>query len=165
MEELALNEVFGRLFVGADIAACTPLENADSISNAVALGSPSIQKCTIVYQGATRDVVVKHKSAKILLNGIKMLSGGDLGLGLALVRHHKIFSYNQSYRREGVICQNLAPELRQYLLPFYGAYTRGAEQYLVIGFFDAGQHTLVKNDYRQIFDVMTDINAHYNQKS
>ncbi|MCR5717547.1 MAG: aminoglycoside phosphotransferase family protein [Oscillospiraceae bacterium] len=50
--------------------------------------------------GSTVSFVGKRKSVRIILNGIRMVSGRDLRLALMLAFHHKIFGYNGSSVRE-----------------------------------------------------------------
>lgn len=137
---------------------------SDGISNMVASGAPNIERCSIVRDGVKREVVIKHKDVRILLRGISMLTSNNTSLKISLLRHHKVFGYNQSCQRESYIYQNLDPALRVYLPQYFGAYRRGLQYSLILDFIEPRHDRVQKDDYKRVFSTLTDIQAHYYAK-
>jgi hypothetical protein len=80
------------------------------------------------------DVIVKCKSSKVILNGIKLLNyEKSRKLYYALVRYHRILSFDGSFIREIAFYNKIRKDLRQ-LLPFvYGTYQNKLKnQYMIV---------------------------------
>lgn len=142
------------------------LTDNDSITNRISFGSSGICRYNVIYKdGGAQIFVGKHKSKKIILRGLRILSGKNLALALRLAVNHKVLGFNKSYLRETVFYNNLDGSLKSYLIPMYGYYrNRLADtSVLLLKYIDAPQKITAK-DYKPAFDAITDFHkAYYEQ--
>ena len=112
-----------------------PLEGGDSLTGKTSLGETPILKLRLFFKdGEVSDVIVKCKSSKVILNGIKLLNHEkSRKLYYALVRYHRILSFDDSFIREIAFYNKIRKDLRQ-LLPFvYGTYQNKLKnQYMIV---------------------------------
>lgn len=112
-----------------------PMEEDNSLTGKTSLGVAPISKLRIFYKDAgVCDVIVKSKSSKVILNGIKLLNFEKSGkLLYRLLRHHGILSFDRSFLREIAFYQNIDRELRRSLPLVYGTYqNRLMDRYLIV---------------------------------
>ena len=76
-----------------------PLEGGDSLTGQTSLGETPILKLRLFFKDdEVSDVIVKCKSSKVILNGIKLLNyEKSRKLYCALARYHRILSFDDSY--------------------------------------------------------------------
>ena len=112
-----------------------PLEGGDSLTGQTSLGVTPILKLRLYFgDDEVSDVIVKCKSSKVILNGIKLLNyEKSWKLYYALVRYHRILSFGGSFLREIAFYNKIRKDLRQ-LLPFvYGTYQNKLKnQYMIV---------------------------------
>ena len=112
-----------------------PLEGEDSLTGQTSLGEAPILKLRLFFKDdEVSDVIVKCKSSKVILNGIKLLNyEKSRKLYYALARHHRILGFDGSFLREIAFYNKIRKDLRQ-LLPFvYGTYQNKLKnQYMIV---------------------------------
>ena len=101
-----------------------PLEGGDSLTGKTSLGETPILKLRLFFKdNEVSDVIVKCKSSKVILNGIKLLNyEKSRKLYYALARYHRILSFDGSFIREIAFYNKIKKELRQSLPFVYGTY-------------------------------------------
>lgn len=97
-----------------------------SANSAVASKKYGVHKMDVkLKDGSTHEFALKTKSQKTLVNGIMLLSKKSPKLRLELIKNHKIFSYNDSHRREISVYKNIDADLKKYILNYHGYYKNG----------------------------------------
>lgn len=112
-----------------------PLEEDNSLTGKTSLGAPPISKLRIFFKDAeVCDVIVKSKSSKVILNGIKLLNFEKSGnLFYHLLRYHRILSFDHSFLREISFYNHIEKDLRSSLPHVYGTYqNRLKDRYLIV---------------------------------
>lgn len=130
----------------------------NSISNSIALNKPDIKRYNILFKDKTRkDVVVKHKSNKIVSRGIKLLSCNDFKTRLDLIINHKILGFNKSCEREIFIYSNIDSKLKKYFINFYGYTKKHGDSYMVLDYIENNN----KINHKKIIDALIEIHTFY----
>ena len=102
------------------------LKNASSANSAVASKKYGVHRMDVkLKDGSTEELALKSKSQKTLVNGILLLTKKNPKLRLDLILNHKIFSYNDSHRREISVYKNIDDSLRKHLINYRGYYKNG----------------------------------------
>ncbi len=94
----------------------------NSISNVVSFNKLNMKRYTFTLNDNNYDVVIKHSSPMIIINGIKILSNGVPSIALGLVFNHKVFDYDKSYVREKKIYEHVDDSFKKIMIPYYGFY-------------------------------------------
>lgn len=139
----------------------------DGITNQVAFGKPGICRYDVLFQdGSMQTFVVKRKSRKIIVNGIRLLGRHNLRIGLLLIKNHTVFGFNKSYIRETLLYKSLDVSLKNYLIPVYGDYqNRLTDHYILMLKYISGSRKVTAADYTTVFDAITDFHRMYYGKS
>ena len=95
-----------------------PLEGGDSLTGQTSLGEAPILKLRLFFKDdEVSDVIVKCKSSKVILNGIKLLNyEKSRKLYYSLARYHRILSFDGSFLREIAFYNKIEKELREVCL-------------------------------------------------
>lgn len=112
-----------------------PFEEASSLTGKTSTGEGPISKYAIYFEdGGDKELIVKLKSSKVILNGIKLLNyKKTLMLYYYLVRYHKILSFDHSFIREIEFYNNISDHLRADLPFVYGSYHNEARnEYMIV---------------------------------
>ncbi len=151
-----LEHIFGRSI--SDIEE-KELPKFDSISNGVALkNNDGIKRYKISFEDNTsRNVVLKHKNNKIIARGITLLSNDDPLITMGLLMNHKIFSYDNSYKREIGIYEKINPKFKKYMVNYLGYYKKRHDYYIVMDYVDSHEDA----DYKKVLDPIIEIGAFY----
>ena len=94
----------------------------NSISNIVGSNKLNMKRYSFSLDDKDYDVLIKHSSPKIILNGVKILSSGKLSTALGLLNNHRLFDYDKSNLREKKIYENIDESFRRIMIPYYGSY-------------------------------------------
>lgn len=111
-----------------------PFENNGSLTGKTSMGVAPISKCRLYFKdGEEKDIIVKFKSSKVILNGIKLLNfSKNLPLYYYLARYHKILSFDHSFLREIKFYHHISEEFKELLPQVYGSYHNRAENSYII---------------------------------
>lgn len=81
-----------------------PIAADSGLTSRISTDAAGVRQYTAVFaDGRTVSFAGKRKSARIILNGIRMVSGNDLQLAGMLLFHHKVFGYSGSSVREAIL--------------------------------------------------------------
>ena len=139
-----------------------PLTSDYGVSNRVASAHAGVKRYRVEFSdGTARSFIGKSKTMKIIANGIKLLSGGDIRLFFLLVLRHKVLGYNDSSVREAVMYRGFSPELAAYLPTFIGAYTESFTKDSFIAMEEIPAYSPVSNKLINIIDIITEFHSRY----
>ena len=135
----------------------------DSITNKVSFGKPSIYKYNIqLKNGTKKSFVGKWKSKKIIINGIKLISGNDMKMAIMLAKNHKVFGFNQSHLREMIFYKNVDTPLNKYLIKTLGYYrNKITDTYFIAMNYVSDSKKITAGDLTKIIDGITDFHKIY----
>lgn len=112
-----------------------PFEEANSLTGKTSTGGSPISKFRISFTDAeVTEVIVKFKSAKVILNGIRFLNFKKSGkLYYYLARFHSILSFDHSFLREIIFYNNVDAELKEALPFVFGTYhNKFKNRYMIV---------------------------------
>lgn len=135
----------------------------DGVTNQVMAKEPNIRTLRLTMEdGSQKSVVLKKKSASIILKGSRMLSGGSLPMLADILLHHKVFGYCDSYLRESCFYDHFDSRFSRHMLHCYGSVVRAwkQESWLCLEKF-SGAALDGMQDFRQLLGLMADIHAYY----
>ena len=139
------------------------IEGLSSANKAVASENNGVYKLNLYFiDGSTRELVLKTKSQRTLINGIMLLSKKNLKLRLRLILNHKIFNYNNSHRREIDIYRGIDKVFSKNLVGFIGYYTNLPNTYnLLLNYHSPKKQNLSMDAAKKIIDGILSFHIFY----
>lgn len=147
-----LGKIFRREVTGI---SPLPFEDANSLTGKTSMGVSPISKYRLYFEdGEERDIIVKLKSSKVILNGIRLLNfSKKLSLYYYLARYHKILSFDHSFLREIKYYNNISEELKPVLPLVYGSHhSRAKDSYIIAMKEFTGNQPLTKDVIYSVLD-------------
>lgn len=144
------------------------INDISSISNQVAMKKIGIYCLNIFFKdGCDEKTILKIKSKNILKNGINLLSKSNLKLKIGLLLNHKIFSYDNSCKREIQIYENIDNLLKNNMIKYYGSFIDSRENTynLIFKYYDFKKEKLTFGIAKKILENITNFHVfYYNRK-
>lgn len=134
------------------------IDSYNGISSGIALKKQGLSAFEVIESNSEiKNMVVKHKNNKIILRGIKVLAAGNVLTRMILILNHKVLGYNQSYKRETFVYENIDDSLRSCFFKYYGSYKKLLDYYIGLEYVD------IRNsiDYKKVLDAILNIHAFY----
>ncbi len=157
-QEEVIEKIFGNLFV-----ACSPKDVSvkNCASSLVADAKDGFTRYKVKLNDNTcKDIIIKKKDTRIVKRGIVLLSNKNLSIMAKLLFNHSLLGYDKSCEREILIYKNLSPELRKYVINYYGNSRKHGNYYICLDYVEPSSEPT----YQDILDGITDFHAFYYQK-
>ncbi len=144
------------------------IDNISSISNLVATKRIGIYCLNIFFEdGYCEKAILKVKSRDILRNGINLLGKNNLKLKIGLIINHKVFSYDNSCKREIKIYNNIDDTLKHNVIKYYGNYINSNDNSynLIFKYYDFKKQDLTVDITKKILESIIEFHVFYYNKS
>lgn len=134
-----------------------------SANGAVASKKSGLCKLNVRFvDGSVKELALKTKSQRTLVNGIMLLSKKSPRLRFNLIMNHKIFSYNDSHRREISVYRNMDEDLKKNVIKYRGHYLSALKTYNIIFDYHAPNKTkLTLKVAKQMIDAILAFHIRY----
>lgn len=140
-----------------------PLGGLSSANEAVGSKNSGVCRLEIHFSdGEKQELALKSKSQRTLVNGIMLLSKKSPKLRMDLLLNHKIFSYNDSHRREIGIYKKIDESLTKNMACYKGSFITFPRTYnLLFSFYNESTEKLSLNLAKKILDEILEFHIFY----
>ena len=130
------------------------LGDLSSANGAVGSKNSGVSKLDVCFSdGKKQELALKSKSQHTLINGIMLLSKKSPKLRFDLIMNHKIFSYNNSHRREIGIYKGIDKNLAKNMIKFRGSFITFPKTYnLLFDYYNVSDEKLTLEMVKRIID-------------